>query len=323
MKYNIVLIGAGNIGSRHLQGLKKVNFPLNITVVDPSSQSLNVAKDRWEQIASSVKHHIIFNTYLNSVSPTIDLAIIATNSNIRRKAIEELLSKSALRYLILEKLLFQKKEDYFVVDKLLKKKKVKAWVNCSMRVTPFYSNLKKKVKDKKIICLVNGSQYGFITNSIHFIDYVTYLSDIDDFTLDTTLLDKKPINSKRMGFLEFNGTLIAYFKNGSVGIFNCYPIGKAPIVVEIISRDLLAMANESNRKTWVALPPEGNWQESKEMLAYQSDITNLVVEKILKAGKCDLPSYQQSSKLHLTLLEGLRDHLNQTSIKKYDYYPFT
>ena len=38
--FNILIIGAGNIGARHLQGLINVSLKLNIWVVD-SSEDLN------------------------------------------------------------------------------------------------------------------------------------------------------------------------------------------------------------------------------------------------------------------------------------------
>lgn len=320
---NILLIGAGNIGSRHLQGLKKVPIPLNIEVVDPSADALKLAEERYYQIPSSIKHQIKFSNNTESISEKIDFAILATSSNVRREITEKLVNRSQVKYVLFEKLLFQKKEDYPAVEKLLKKKKIKAWVNCNMRATPFYADLKEKILSRKVHCIVNGSKYGFITNAIHFIDYIAFLSDGYNFTLDTHLLDKKPILSKRKDFLEFNGTLNVYFSNGCVGVFTCYPNGDAPIVVEIISPEIRAMANESDRKTYTFTSPESGWEEKKESLSFQSEITNIITKSILQKGTCQLTPYSQSAKLHLVLLEGLRKHLNNYSSKKYNYYPFT
>lgn len=50
MTYNIVLIGAGQLGSRHLQGLKKIYTAVNIDVVDPNIDSISIAKERYEQV---------------------------------------------------------------------------------------------------------------------------------------------------------------------------------------------------------------------------------------------------------------------------------
>jgi|SRR3989344_4175032 len=318
---NVLLIGAGNIGSRHLQGLKKVSFPLSIEVLDPSQQSLEISKERYEQIPSNIDHQIKFINSIEQTSDEIDLAIIATSSNVRADVTQKLLLHSKVKFIIFEKLLFQKKEDYSEIEKLLEEKNIKAWVNCSMRTTPFYSDLKDRISDKKISCVVNGSMYGFITNTIHFIDYMAYLNDCYDFTLETEFLDKKPIESKRKGFLEFTGSLRITFQNGDLGIFICYSDGEAPVTVEIISKDIRAMANETDRTTWLSTKPNWEWEKTATSLPFQSDLTNIVVEDILKQGDCNLTSFKKSSKLHLTLLEGLKDFMNQS--EKIDFYPFT
>lgn len=43
---NIAIIGAGQLGSRHLQALAQVNADVILHIVDPSEQSLEVSKQR-------------------------------------------------------------------------------------------------------------------------------------------------------------------------------------------------------------------------------------------------------------------------------------
>lgn len=52
---NILLIGAGQLGSRHLQGIAKIDFKANICVVDPSEISIEIAKERYKQINKNEK----------------------------------------------------------------------------------------------------------------------------------------------------------------------------------------------------------------------------------------------------------------------------
>ncbi len=320
---NICLIGAGNIGSRHLQGLKKTTTALSIEVIDPSEQSLTTAQERYRQISSSTNHNILFNKDLKTVSKNIDLAIIATSSNVRRKVTEELLRNSEVKYLILEKILFQKKEDYTAIEKLLKRKGIKTWVNFSMRTMPFYHDLKDKFNGK-IQMNVSGSQYGLITNAIHFLDYIAFLTDCYDFTVSLDGLDKKLIKSKRNGFSELNGTINVYFKDGSTGSFTCYPEGNAPFIIEIFSSDCRYISKESERKVFTSSSHnKWIWKEIESNLPYQSDMTNIVAESILNSGRCSLAPYSQASKIHLQFLESLLIFLNKSSGKKFDFYPFT
>lgn len=318
---SVFIIGAGNIGTRHLQGLKKVPFPLTIEVVDPSFQSLKIAQERYHQIESSTKHQVSFIQNLNDVPKKIDLCIIATSSNVRREALENLLSRTAVKYLILEKIVFQKKQDYFDMEKLLLKKEIKTWVNFSMRTIPFYSHLKGRFKSVDMI--VSGSQYGLITNAIHFVDYIAYLTNCYDFTVDTEGLDAKPIKSKRKGFLELNGTLNVHFQDGSFGSFTCFAKGDTLYIIELVSENYRVISKESERKAWISSSPQWIWEETISNIPYQSEMTNMVAEEILTTGRCPLTPYSQASKLHLQLLESLLQFLNQSSKKKFNFYPFT
>lgn len=320
---NILLIGAGNIGSRHLQGFAKVRYPLNIEVVDPSLDSLKLAEERFKQIPSFIKHSIKFSANLENIQGNIQLAIVATSSNIRRKVTESLLRQSTVKYIIFEKLLFQKKADYPFIEKLLKKNETKAWVNCSMRVTPFYQNIKPIFKGKRVVYILTGTKFGIATQAIHFIDHMAYLLNDHSFEVETSNLDKKILDSKREGFKELTGILKVKFKNGSIGVFSDFQSGDAPIFAQIISDNALAVANETTREVWISKTPDWKMKASKDPLLFQSDITNKVTESILRTGNCNLPTYSSSKRVHVILLESLLKFLNQNSKKKYDYYPFT
>ena len=50
--YSIAVIGAGEVGSRHLQALALLKRPVKIFVVDPSNESLRIAKERFQQVCS-------------------------------------------------------------------------------------------------------------------------------------------------------------------------------------------------------------------------------------------------------------------------------
>ena len=47
--YKIAVIGAGQLGSRHLQGLKLSKLKSDIWVVDNNSNSLQIAQQRYEE----------------------------------------------------------------------------------------------------------------------------------------------------------------------------------------------------------------------------------------------------------------------------------
>lgn len=324
MLKNVCIIGSGNIGSRHLQALSMVTIPLSIQVIDPSIDSLTLAKQRYSEVKIHNKHQLEYFQNLNKINPQIDIAIIATNSNVRFSTTEQLLNKSNVKYIIFEKILFDQKMQYTELAKLLVKKKCKAWVNCSMRTDPFYSGLKTHFKNSPITYIVHGSSHGLITNSIHYIDHMAYLTDCYDFTVDTARLDRIPIKSKRDGFLELNGTLNVLFRNGSYGSFICYPSGNAPFTIEILSEKYYSLMKPLENKLLFS-NSKSNWKWKLETITflYQSQMTNIVVSSLLKSGSCILTPFDISTMMHLNLLEPIKNFLNSNSNKKFTSYPFT
>lgn len=327
---NVFVIGAGEMGSRHLQALKAVKDPLRITVIDPSTVSLQTARERFESMGKkNHPHTLCFVTTFPVSEETIDIAIIATTSAHRRQAIETLLSKHKVKFFILEKLLFQKKEDFYAVDKMLKKSGATAFVNCMMRSIPFYRNLKTKTPLQNVSYTVTSGETGLVTSAVHFLDHLAFLTGCFDYTLDTSLLDPKPIESKRRRFLELTGTITARFKNGSVATLTRYP-DIAPTIISILSPDLFATTNFPIGKAFkigqshVSRRSEG-WEsiETTEVMPYQSVMTTGIVENILKNGKSVLATYEEAVKIHLPLLETLRLFLEKKSGKKKGVYPFT
>ena len=134
-----------------------------------------------------------------------------------------------------------------------------------------------------------------------------------------------PISSKRKGFFEITGTLIVKFKNKGQAIFSFSNKGSSPIIIDISDDSKFrTIIKDSENKAWTS-DRENNWQwkETDMQFLMQSQMTNLLVENIIGTGNCNLITYKDSAKLHLSFLESLRLFLNKHSGKKYNYYPFT
>lgn len=321
---SIFIVGAGQLGSRHLQALKAVDIPLDITVVDPSETSLRTARERYDGIPGVKTHTVRYLKEIPESFGPVDIAIIPSNANVRRQIVETLLSRGKVRTMVLEKLLFDQKDDYATVRDLFSNYEVRAWVNCSMRTMPFYAGLRHLFQGTPFIYLVTGSQFGLVTNAIHYIDHMAFLSGGSRFSLDTALLNHPPIESKRRGFLELNGTLTVRFENGCAGVLTCVPDGDLPVMVEIASAGTRLISREWERKAWIAKSAEGwAWREVDAAIPFQSQMTSQVVADILTKGTCDLIPYNESMQLHLQMLEPLRKFLEARGGGKQEHYPFT
>ena len=62
--YNIAIVGAGQLGSRHLQGLAKSSNQLRIYVVDPDNKALSLSEKRYLDVSKSEFNKV---SYLQSI----------------------------------------------------------------------------------------------------------------------------------------------------------------------------------------------------------------------------------------------------------------
>lgn len=323
---NIAIIGAGQIGSRHLQALSQLNRLTNIQIVDPDYRSLESARERFLQVQKNKNiQKVEYFKNIVDLSNNLELVIIATTSDVRREVIEKLLLQKKVRYVILEKVLFQKIEDFAIVNNLLIRNNVKAWVNCSRRIVQFYKQLKSNFKEvKRVDYRVSSSNLGIGCNSIHFLDLFAFLTGQTNFVLFSDQLDSNIIMSKRTGFLEFTGTLYGTSSRGSNIAITSYLKGEAPLIISINSEVISCLIREGEGKAWISEKTNNwTWEEISFTIPYQSQLTNLVVQDILNAGECDLTKYEESWNIHIPLLKSLIFYLQKQKMEEIDLCPIT
>lgn len=321
----VALIGAGQLGSRHLQGLAKSELDILIEVVEPFEESRNTAKQRFEEIPSNDNiKKINFYESINELSNELDLVIVATNSDVRFEVVKELLNTKKVKNLVLEKVLFQKIDEYTETNDLLNKSNTKCWVNHPRRMFDFYKNLKQLLKNtKQINFSVSGGSWGLGCNGLHFLDCFSYLSDSEVEYLDSTFLDRKIYETKRKGFSEINGML-----SGKIGestfIINSFNNDVSPLQFNITSSDLNILIDESNG--WYRISEKSKeWSheiKEEKIVYFQSELTNILLNDIF-SNKCCLPKYDEAMKLHINYLTLIINHLNSFSENKFDYCPIT
>lgn len=312
------IIGAGQLGSRHLQALKAVQEPLRIVVVDPSEESLATARERFAA-APGTQAEPAFLQQLPDAEK-VDIAIIATTAKHRRAALESLLKEHRVRYLVLEKVLFTKREDYGVVEKLLEQKATAAWVNCARRIMPCYEYLKERLAHKPITYVVSGSQIGMGTSGIHFLDHFAQLTGAQSFHIDTAGIDPRPTQSKREGYLELTGRLHIKTPEGSSCTIVSYPRGTLPLMLRAENDSFRYVGRETEGKAWTCTAPDWIWIEEEATIPYVSTLTTELVETLFRTGDCALPTYTESAALHLAILDAYKGAIKTGGT---DDYPFT
>lgn len=322
---SIAIIGAGQLGSRHLQSLAILKREVTIQVVDPSKESLQRAKNIYDAVAEVYSNGVEYFEAINELNNDITVAIIATSSMPRRKIVEELLKTKKIQYLILEKVLFPRIEDYKIVGKLIKAHGCKAWVNCSRRMIKDLQNLKEELKDERFLQMaVLGNQWGLACNAIHFIDLFAYLSgNIDGYTYDISLLDEGFVDSKRKGYIEITGTLQVNSPKGNISISSFDGLS-SPVTITIYGEKTQAIIFESQGEMRITKQEDG-WgpKVRKFTLPYQSQLTSILIEAILNTGDCSLVTYEVSCKIHIPLIEAILKHINKCEREEKKLCPIT
>ncbi len=321
MIYNVAVIGSGQLGSRHLQGLLKSNLKFSLEVVEPNSVARKTTVERIAQLPVSENSSSI--KYLDSVlklSNNLDFVVVATNSDVRFQISQLLLNSKKVKYLVLEKVLFQKPTEYFQFQELLETVNTQCWVNHPRRCFPFYKGLKNKLRlAKNIDFSVSGGGWGLACNSLHFLDLIAFLTGEESYCLNSSFVKRKLLNTKRESFHELTGRLIGSFGNATFTINHFED--KSPMQISISSDIANIFIDES--EGWCRIKNEEMVVSEEKIVYFQSELTGTLLDSVIKTGKCDLPSYSDSMKVHLPFINELVKVFKDAGFDTFNQCPIT
>ncbi len=325
IRRNILLIGAGQLGSRHLQGLLRLNGQHAIYVVEPATESIILAKKRAEEIKHS--HKLNFVTDWATVPKTLDLSIIATSANIRKDIVSKLLINYEVRYLILEKILFQEVEAYNEISQLISTKGVRTWVNHPRRMMKLYRVLKKELKKNNSTIMFNvvGGNWGLACNALHFLDLFSYLTNSEIETIEMNWVDDVIHKSKRANYVEFTGTLKGTLKNNSHFSITSFQGNPEPVTIYISTPVDRWTVQEASDAVTICISKQHNYKMKIEnyTMDFQSTLTANLVNDIFQSGNCELPSYEEACKAHLPFIEAVLEKYNKITGQQTNACPIT
>ena len=321
----VALIGAGQLGSRHLQSLARSSVEISVEIVEPYARSRETALARYEEMESNPNiRSINFFESIEQLSEQLDFVIIATNADVRSRLVNELVSRKRVKYLLLEKVLFQSVEEYREVAQLLEHTGTRCWVNHPRRMFPFYQKLRDDIrKCGQVSFMVQGGAWGLGCNGLHFLDLLSFLSHEDTMAIDNDFLHPKVYEAKRLGYVEFNGLLKGRIGNHVFALFS--DAEYIPVTLTITTETLTAFIDEANGYVRMARKEnDWQWEEVKEKIIYfQSELTHRVLEQLLKTGECDLPTYTEAMQLHVPFIEALLSHMEHVEGQVFTLCPIT
>jgi hypothetical protein len=317
MNRKVLIAGAGQLGSRYLQGLSKYRQPLDVWVYDPAGDSLERARKRWAEVADAESGHTVqYVTRMTDLPDALDLAIVATTADVRPSVIASLVERSQVANWVLEKILAQSATDVLAIVEAIGSK-ANAWVNTPMHNWSLYRHLREHhPKNTPIAARFNGFR-GLICNAIHYVDFVARWNNADITSIDTSGLLATWYPAQRSGFYETDGILALTFSDGSSLHMSSYreKLGYQALIRignmewEVSERDGLARAANGDTVTGV--------------IEFQSQMTTPLIESIFGLASCPLPTLAQSAKQHIALLAGLQEHWNATMYSSRGVLPVT
>lgn len=319
MKYTVLLVGSGQLGSRYLQGMVSAESQLSITVVDPSSSALEKAKSRWVEAGGEHCHHQIrWANDIPSELEKIDLALVVTSAKGRAELVKRIASQMAVRYWVLEKVLAQSVEELETISRVTALSHG-AWVNTPRRMMVWHQLLKKAFESKSPIKASHSADlWGLACNSIHFLDLISWWADEKLDSIDIKSLDPQWFESKRVGYFEVTGKLVAHFSKGSILTLESHDHAEIqPLQIDLADGTTWKI-DEVNG---VAFSTNGNHIDGR--IEFQSQLSGCLVDDILLRGKCDLPSVQESAAMHAIFLKAMIKHWNLSQKRNDDCVPIT
>jgi len=325
MKKRIILVGCGNIGSRHLQAIAKLSYEIKVDIVEPNEDAQNLAKSRLDEISFNKKDHKFFwHKSINELTDTGDITIVTTHSVGRTDLILKLLEKGNKRFLI-EKMVCQSVNEYNHLLEQMQKYEAKGWVNTNYRYFKGYQNIKNILNNQNIINLsvFTNSKNGMATNSIHFLDLFSWFVGDSKIKLNGELLSNEILENKRgKDFVEFSGIVSGSTKNGNFFSMTFKPEIDKSVIVNISSGNQTHLiVDETNGK----ITPYGKTEipDLKFEFEFVSDTTTRVVDDIFTNDSCLLPSLVELFQIHSEVFRVFNTHLNKFSNNDIEICPIT
>ena len=323
--YRLAVIGAGQLGSRHLQGLARLALPCEIEVVDPSLVSLDLARQRFAEMPPNAAIRAVrYNTSVKALSRSLDYVVIATAADVRLEVLQSLLADRKVRFVLFEKVLFQRLNDYEKARSLLHSGNVQAWVNCTRRLFPIYEIVRSFFNGETLKYFqVMGGGWGLGCNSVHFIDLLGLLTGQLPTNISTAGLDSALIPSKRKNFMEFTGALRGTMGDAQFELASLAG-SSARMLLTLRSESCTCVVDETGgRALFLDSCRQGQWESQDFEIPFLSQLSTSIATRILTEGVSDLATFDLSKAYHLPLLDALGAHASLTLGTPVGFCPIT
>ena len=308
--YNIFVIGTGQLGRRHIEGLTGSKYELNILAYDQDEAALRNCYEHFIGIGTRTNKNLKTTTEINFCNnKKIDLVIVATPASNRPELLNQYFSCIDSRFWLIEKPISQ---SILGLDKLATGSlQNKYWVNHWRRSVVMYKKIKSKLLESVPLSIkISGADLGIACNISHYVDLMNFLTNEIPKKTCTKGLSDNWHKSKRKGFYEIDGSLKIGFSKGSNLEIDSRPNLKS-YEIEIHCN----MPNEN--LTFQIDEIKGTIKYKDQFLTnlkfpYQSQMSGQIFDNLIDNGICNLTPLNTAIACHEPVIKALVKHWNST-----------
>ncbi len=322
----ILIVGCGQLGSRHLQAVASLSQVREVEVVDPRPEALALGRERLAEVPDRI-HSTTFRwlSALEDASRGGDLCIVATQAQGRCQLVKESAETFGYKTFLLEKLVAQSIQEMEDLMAFARARELSAWVNCKTRAYPFHRRVKQRLDPgEPIIFSVFGGNQGLANNGIHNVDLFAFFDGADRIVSAGSHIDPMLHRTKR-GTFDLSGTLHGSTEKGSHFTLSYASDHENSECLSVSTRRYRCIVDHQLRWAvegeaasgwvWRPTPFTGNLAVSQ--------MTKSFVTEILAAGRCELPTLEESLVSHRFILGELQPHFSRLLEREIDLCPVT
>jgi predicted dehydrogenase len=325
----VLIVGCGDLGSRHLQAVASLSQVREIELVDPRPEALELGRQRLAETPNrSPATKIRWLSSLEQATKGGDLCIVATQAQGRHQLVQDVVQSLGYSNFILEKIVAQSVEEIERMAEYNAERGLSTWVNCPLRAFEFHHNIKAKLNpDEPITFSAVGGNHGLATVGIHRTDLFAFYDGTGHIENAGSRIDPILHPSKRGEELfDLSGTLHGYTDKGStltVTYSNRHPDNYEHLTVATPSYRCVV----DHMQQW-AMESDSESNGAWRPVQYQSEIlvsetTRQFASDILSESACALPTLEDSLVAHRFVLGTLQPHFGRLLNREIDHCPVT
>ncbi|MCG3204407.1 MAG: hypothetical protein KCHDKBKB_01122 [Elusimicrobia bacterium] len=323
-----MVVGCGQLGSRHLQAVATLPLVGRIDVVDPHESSHAVGKQRLFELSDRQENITTgWHLSIDDAPSRADLCIVATQANRRCAIIRELHEKLGVKNFLVEKIVSQSVEEYLSLLDFVEKNRLNIWVNFKARAHPSHLRIKSSIKNgEPLVFHVTGGNHGLANNGVHAADLFVYFSGAQKIERQAEMIENKLISSKRGAqIFDLSGTLVGQSSPGSTLSISFSADHEAPGLFSIGTPTYRAIVDDA-KQFMIESKPEDGW--IWRAVPFQANMTvshmsRGFVTDILLKGQCVLPTLREAFPAHEYILSSLKPHFSRLLKSELELCPVT